>query len=73
MEIGLWQFAQRPRRQHQLRIGMFWYHRIRALQFGQCDGGLTTLSPRGRRQMQTFRKLATHAPIANEKNAKLPK
>jgi hypothetical protein len=50
-------------------MGMFWYHFIGALQFGQCDPGRTTLSLRGRRQMHTFRKLATHAPSANAKQA----
>ena len=44
---------------------MFWYQRMRALHLGQCDGGLTTLSSRGMRQMQTFRKLATEAPRKN--------
>ena len=34
------------------------YQRMRALHFGQCDGGHTTDSSRGMRQMQTFRKLA---------------
>ena len=52
---------------------MFWYQRIGALQFGQCDAGLTTLSLRGSRQMQTFRKLAMQAPKAKLKNPKMQK
>ena len=47
MLIGLWQFAHFPRRQHQLTIGMFWYQRIGAWQFGQCEGGNAMFSPRG--------------------------
>src|SRR4051812_29950052 len=35
---------------------------IRTSQFGQCDGGATIDSPRGTRQMTTFRKLPRHAP-----------
>src|SRR3954470_14947918 len=35
---------------------------IRSPQFGQCDGGETIDSPRGTRQMTTFRKLPMHAP-----------
>jgi hypothetical protein len=41
---------------------MFRYHGIEYLQCGQWDGGLTTLRPRGRRWMQTFRKLPTIEP-----------
>ena len=52
---------------------MFWYQRIGALQFGQCEPGRTTLSLRGSRQMQTFRKLATQAPKAKLKNPKMQK
>ena len=52
---------------------MFWYQRMRALHFGQCDGGRTTDSLRGRRQMQTFRKLAMQHPIPNAKQAKTEK
>jgi hypothetical protein len=35
---------------------------MRVPQFGQCDGGETSDSPRGRRQMTTFRKLPIAAP-----------
>jgi hypothetical protein len=48
---------------------MFWCQRMGALQRGQCDGGLTTLSPRGMRHMQTLRKLAMQAPIPKAKQA----
>ena len=73
MLIGLWQFAHFPRRQHQLTIGMFWYQRIGAWQFGQCEGGNAMFSPRGIRQMQTLRKLAMQAPIAKAKQPKTRK
>jgi hypothetical protein len=53
--------------------GMFWYHFMRALQRGQCDGGLTTLSSRGMRQMHTLRKLPKIAPIAKENAANTEK
>ena len=48
---------------------MFWYQRMGALQRGECEGGLTTLSPRGMRQMHTLRKLAMQAPMPKEKQA----
>ena len=54
-------------------MGMFWYQRIGALHFGQCDPGRTTDSSRGSRQMQTFRKLATQHPKENENAAKIVK
>ena len=71
-EIGALQFAHLPRRASHERIGMFWYHLIAALHFGQCDGGLTIDSPRGTRQMTTFKKLAMHAPSPKLKQAKIP-
>jgi len=37
------------------------------LQCGQCDGGCTTLSPRGKRQMQTLRKEPMLAPKPKSK------
>jgi hypothetical protein len=37
---------------------------MRSPQFGQCDGGETIDSPRGTRQMTTFRKLPAHAPMS---------
>jgi hypothetical protein len=43
------------------------------LQLGQCDGGLTTLSLRGNRQMQTLRKLAIQEPNAKLKKANMQK
>jgi len=43
-------------------IGMLSRGLIRSPQFGQCDGGATIDSPRGTRQMTTFRKLPAHAP-----------
>ena len=61
-EIGALQFAHLPRRASHERIGMFWYHLIAVLHFGQCDGGLTIDSPRGTRQMTTLRNEAMHAP-----------
>jgi len=64
-EIGSPHAAHLPRSAHQLTIGMFWYHFMHALHFGQCEGGDTTLSSRGRRQIHTFRKLATQLPNAN--------
>ena len=54
-------------------IGMFWYQRMGALQFGQCEAGLTTLSFRGSRHMHTLRKLAMHAPNAKLKNPNMQK
>jgi hypothetical protein len=61
-EIGILQLAHLPRNASQLKIGIFCHQRIRELHLGQCDGGKTTDSPRGARQMTTFKKLATHAP-----------
>ena len=46
---------------------------MRAPHDGQCDGGRTTDSFRGRRQMHTFRKLATQHPNRNEKTEKTVK
>jgi hypothetical protein len=47
--------------------GRLSYH-LRVLpHLGQCEGGVTIDSPRGRRQTTTFKKLPTHAPNANRK------
>jgi hypothetical protein len=45
-------------------IGMLSRGLIRTSQLGQCDGGETIDSPRGTRQMTTFRKLPAAAPIS---------
>ena len=70
-EIGARQFAHLPRKASHERIGMFWYHLISALHFGQCDGGLTIDSPRGTRQMTTLRNEAMQAPNPKLKNDKI--
>ena len=46
---------------------------MRAPHDGQCDGGRTTDSFRGRRQMHTFRKLAVQHPSRKEKTEKTVK
>jgi hypothetical protein len=71
--MGSAQSAHLPRNTSQLTTGMLRYHFISALHLGQCDGGETTLSPRGMRQMQTLRKLAMQDPNANEKTANTQK
>ena len=43
---------------------------MRALHFGQCEPGHMIDSPRGIRQMQTFRKLPMKLPNTNESTAK---
>jgi hypothetical protein len=43
-------------------IGTLSRVRIRTSQRGQCEGGETIDSPRGTRQMTTFRKLPAQAP-----------
>jgi hypothetical protein len=73
MEIGFLQLAHFPPNAMYERMGMFWYHLMGALQFGQCEAGFTTLSLRGRRQMQTFRKLAMQAPIQKLKKPNMQK
>ena len=50
---------------------MFWYHRIGDWHFGQCEGGETIDSPRGTRQMTTFRNEAMHAPSQKEKKDRI--
>src|SRR4051812_41411116 len=45
---------------------------IRSSQFGQCDGGETIDSPRGTRQMTTFRKLPATAPTSTAYPAARP-
>ena len=50
-------------------IGRFSLHVRRWPHFGHRDGGVTTDCPVGRRQTSTFRKLPTHAPKQNAKNA----
>jgi hypothetical protein len=67
--MGSAQSAHLPRNTSQLTTGMLRYHFISALHLGQCDGGETTLSPRGMRHMQTLRKLAMQAPIPKAKQA----
>src|SRR4051794_37524187 len=55
MEIGLPQCRQCPRSSSQDTRGMSSRGAIGALQPGQCERGVTTDSPRGTRQMTTFR------------------
>src|SRR5688500_2773597 len=47
--------------------GTLSYHLRRLPHLGQCEGGVTSDSPRGSRQTTTFRKLPTHAPKAKRK------
>jgi hypothetical protein len=64
------QYRHRERYQSWLRIGtMSGSMRSRWLQLGQWDGGSASDSPRGSRQMQTFRKLPTMAPKTKLVNA----
>ena len=70
-EIGALQLAHFPRSASHERIGMFWYHLIGELHFGQCDGGETIDSPLGARQITTFRNEAMQAPSQKLKNAKI--
>src|SRR3954447_10644590 len=60
--MGSRQLRHRPRSTSQETIGTLSRARIRSPQFGQCDGGETIDSPRGTRQMTTFRKLPMQAP-----------
>src|SRR5450432_4173422 len=50
---------------------MLSYHANRASHFGQCDGGETIDSFRGKRQTTTLRKLPMHAPRAKKKMMKI--
>ena len=70
-EIAARQFAHFPRSASHERIGMFWYHLIGALHFGQCDGGHTIDSPLGTRHITTFRKEAMQAPSQKLKSASI--
>jgi hypothetical protein len=60
--IGCLQALHLARKQRKLKRGIFSYQRILWLHLGQCDGTLTTDSPKGIRQIQTFRKLAKQQP-----------
>src|SRR5437879_6955006 len=63
-EIGSLQYRQRPLRKIHPNTGILSYHASGVLHFGQCDGGVTSDSPRGSRHTTTFKKLPTHAPSA---------
>ena len=65
-EMGARQFAHFPRSASHERIGMFCHQRTAAPHFGQRDGGETIDSPRGTRQMTTFRNEAINAPVIKE-------
>ena len=70
-EIAARQLAHLPLSASHERIGMFWYHLIGELHFGQCDGGETIDSPLGARQITTFKNEAIQAPSQKLKNAKI--
>src|SRR5918997_902452 len=53
---------QRPRSASQLSTGTFSNHAISCSQRGQRERGRTTESPRGQREMQTFRNEPMQAP-----------
>ena len=61
-EIGKRHVRQRPPSINQPRTGMLSFHFKFVLHQGQRDGRVTTVSPRGIRQITTFRKLPTVAP-----------
>ena len=48
---------------------MLHHHFIGVLHLGQCEGGETIDSPRGTRQMTTFKNEPINAPNANEDTA----
>ena len=64
-EIGALQWRHLARSASQLTSGMLSYQAMPRPHLGQWLPGKTMLSPRGSRHMTTFRKLPTHAPIAN--------
>src|SRR5688500_1125763 len=51
-------------------IGTLSYHLSSRSHFGQCEGGVISDSPRGRRHTTTFRKLPMHAPSRKRKTMK---
>src|SRR2546425_2228854 len=58
------QLRHRPRSQRKLKIGMLSYQAIAVLHCGHRDPGRTMDSRRGRRWMQTFKKLPMTAPTS---------
>src|SRR5689334_4366022 len=63
--MGFLQNRHRPPSLIQPRTGMLSYHGSSFSHLGQCDGGVTSDSPRGSRQTTTFKKLPMHAPSTN--------
>src|SRR3989338_8733136 len=59
------QNLHRPPSARKLTMGILQYQGSALLQLGQCEAGLMMDSPRGRRCMQTFRKLPIIAPAIN--------
>jgi hypothetical protein len=72
IEIGRRHPRQRPRSAIQLRIGRFSYHVIDRSQRGQRERGRMTERLRGQRDMQTFKKDPTAAPVKNTKASNKP-
>src|ERR1700760_2732454 len=66
-EMRLRQWRQRPRSRRKLKRGILSRAPMGVLHWGQCDAGRTTERWRGRRLMQTFRKLPKARPKSNAK------
>jgi hypothetical protein len=67
MEIVSLQFAQRPLKNSQLKMGMLCQGNILFLQFGQCEPGFIKDISRGILYMSTLKKLPKHAPKIGNK------
>src|SRR4051795_1217831 len=68
--MGARQSRHRPRNNTQLSTGTLSRARTRTSQAGQCEGGATTLSPRGTRQTTTLRKEPTARPTTASPRSK---
>lgn len=62
IEIGSLQFAQRPPKNSQPKMGTLCQIFIPRLQFGQCEAGRAMDIPRGILYISTLKKLPKHAP-----------
>src|SRR5579883_1190286 len=60
--MGARQVRHRPRRATQLTTGTFSYHDRVVPQRGQCEAGVASYMPRGRRWTTTFEKEPTSSP-----------
>jgi hypothetical protein len=72
MEMPALQFAQRPFKKSQLKIGMFCQGKILCLQEGQCEAGRKMDISRGILYISTLKKLPKQVPkIGNKSHKKI--